>query len=101
MSSIDTIYDTCQRLSQMQNKKAIVRKEEEKKAAEPSGPQKVALLQSKLTDAMSKISELTDVLRNCPEKTEEEYIDEIAEAQREPVGGAAQSSYAGAGASMT
>ena len=75
MSSIDTIYDTCQRLSQMQNKKAIVRKEEEKKAAEPTGPQKVALLQSKLTDAISKISELTDVLRNCPDKTEEDLIE--------------------------
>ena len=100
MSSIDTIYDTCQRLNQMQYKK-VVRKEEEKKAVEPSGPQKVALLQSKLNDAISKISELTDVLRNCPDKTEEDLIEEMAEAQREPVGGAAQSSYAGAGASMT
>ena len=77
-----------------------MRKEEEKKAPE-SGLQKVADLQHKLNDAISKISELTDVLRNCPDKTEEDLIEEMAEAQREPVGGAAQSSYAGAGASMT
>ena len=49
----------------MQNKnKGIARKEEEKKekAVEPTGPQKVALLQSKLDDSVIKISELTDVL---------------------------------------
>ena len=95
MSSIDTIYETCQRLAQMQNKsKAVVRKEEEKKdkAVEPSGPQKVALLISKLDEAKTKIDELTKVLSNCPDKSEEDLIDAVAEAKREAVSGAAAQS---------
>ena len=65
MSSIDTIYEKCQRLAQMQNKgKAIVRREEEKKdkAVEPTGHQKVASLISKLEETKIKIDELTKVL---------------------------------------
>ena len=88
----------------MQSKnKAIQRKEEEKKdkAFEPSGPQKVASLISKLDEAKTKIDELTKVLSNCPDKTEEDLIEEMAEAKREAVSGAAAQSAQGAGASTT
>ena len=70
----------------MQNKnKGIVRKEEEKKerAAEPTGPQKVALLQSKLDDSVIKISELTDVLSYLSlDYDPERYYEESAKAKQ-------------------
>ena len=79
ISSINNIYSTCNQLAQLQNsRKTIVT------IQEPTGEdsrQMVKVLQNKLDEAVSKISELTDVLQhlNQAEFYPERYYDESAQ----------------------
>ena len=96
ISSIDNIYETCQMLTKMQSSKGRANT----LADDRDDPhEKVKNLQEKLDQAVTKISELTDVLKHLDKDyTVEKYYEDLAlqksaaENKGRPLGAAAAAS---------